>query len=231
VVLGAIAARTNRIHLGSAVTVLSSDESGSVFPALSTLDAISNGRAEVILGRGSSIESFPLFGYDLADYEELFERRPRCSRSCSRAAPSPAGQDPAALVDQEVVPYTESGPFPVWNRVGGSPQSVIRALGTGSRDVAIIGGPPARSRPSVSSSNSPGALRRAPLPVGCTRRARRGHDEQAREEFWPHFLEVIRVSLDPRVRRTDKESFAHELGRTARLRRLPETVAQRSQRT
>ena len=84
VVLAAIAARTQRIHLGSAVTVLSSDDPVRVFQRYSTLNALSSGRAEVILGRGSSIESFPLFGYDLADYEQLFGRRPRSSLSCSK---------------------------------------------------------------------------------------------------------------------------------------------------
>src|SRR5256885_2604243 len=79
VVLAAIAASTSRIHLGSAVTVLSSDDPVRVFQRYSTLNAISSGRAEVILGRGSSIDSFPLFGYDLADYEELFEEKDRKS--------------------------------------------------------------------------------------------------------------------------------------------------------
>src|SRR3954451_21675045 len=93
--LAAVAARTARIRVGSAVTVLSSDDPVRVFQRYSTLDAISGGRAEVILGRGSSIDSFPLFGYDLADYEELFEERPNCSPSCSRAGPSAGRARPA----------------------------------------------------------------------------------------------------------------------------------------
>jgi hypothetical protein len=95
VVLGAIAARTSRIRLGSAVTVLSSDDPVRVFQRYSTLDAVSGGRAEVILGRGSSIDSFPLFGYDLADYERLFERRPTSSPSCTRVDRSPGTARPA----------------------------------------------------------------------------------------------------------------------------------------
>ena len=89
VVLGAIAARTSRIHLGSAVTVISSDDPVRVFQRYATLDAVSHGRAEVILGRGSSIESFPLFGYDLRDYEELFEEKVNLSTSSTGWAVSP----------------------------------------------------------------------------------------------------------------------------------------------
>src|SRR5881392_1061522 len=127
VVLAAIAARTQRIHIGSAVTVLSSDDPVRVFQRFSTLNAISSGRAEVILGRGSSIDSFPLFGYDLADYEDLFEERPNCSPSCSRAGPVTwKGNTRASLTNQDVVPHLESGPFHTWVGVGGSPQSVVR---------------------------------------------------------------------------------------------------------
>src|SRR5262249_58187159 len=110
-----IAARTERIHLGSAVTVLSSDDPVRVYQRYATLNAISSGRAEVILGRGSSVESFPLFGYDLADYEELFDEKATLFAELVRAAPvTSAGQTRAPLLHQDVVPHTESGPFPVW---------------------------------------------------------------------------------------------------------------------
>jgi alkanesulfonate monooxygenase SsuD/methylene tetrahydromethanopterin reductase-like flavin-dependent oxidoreductase (luciferase family) len=118
VVLGAIAARTTRVRLGSAVTVLSSDDPVRVFQRCSTLDAISGGRAEVILG-GSSIDSFPLFGYDLADYEDLFEEKTNLFAELLKGGPvSWQGKTRPALNNQDVVPHTESGPFPAWIGVG-----------------------------------------------------------------------------------------------------------------
>ena len=149
VVLGAIAARTTRIRLGSAVTVLSSDDPVRVFQRYSTLDAVSGGRAEVILGRGSSIDSFPLFGYDLADYEDLFEEKADLFAELLKGGPVTwQGKTRASLHDQDVVPHPESGPFPAWIGVGGSPQSVIRAARYGfSLMLAIIGGSPARFAP------------------------------------------------------------------------------------
>src|SRR5713226_975142 len=149
VVLSAIAARTTRIRLGSAVTVLSSDDPVRVFQRYSTLNAISSGRAEVILGRGSSIDSFPLFGYDLADYEELFEEKTNLFAELLKGGPVTwQGKTRPSLTNQDVVPHTESGPFPVWIGVGGSPQSVVRAARYGfSLMLAIIGGSPARFAP------------------------------------------------------------------------------------
>src|SRR5438128_3202814 len=141
VVLAAVAARTTRIHVGSAVTVLSSDDPVRVFQRFSTLNALSGGRAEVILGRGSSIESFPLFGYDLADYEELFEEKAALFADLLNGGPVTwQGNTRASLLNQDVVPHTESGPFPAWIGVGGNPQSVIRAARLGfSLMLAIIG--------------------------------------------------------------------------------------------
>src|SRR6266511_1873135 len=140
VVLAAVAARTTRIHLGSAVTVLSSDDPVRVFQRYSTLNAISGGRAEVILGRGSSIDSFPLFGYDLADYEDLFEEKTNLFAELLKDGPVTwQGKTRASLRNQDVVPHTESGPFPAWVGVGGSRQSVIRAAHYGfSLMLAII---------------------------------------------------------------------------------------------
>src|SRR6202008_2356606 len=130
VVLAAIAARTTRIHLGSAVIVLSSDDPVRVFQRYSTLNAISGGRAEVILGRGSSIESFPLFGYDLADYERLFEEKTNLFAELMKGGPVTwQGETRPALHDQDVVPHIESGSFPVWIGVGGGPPSVIPPAG------------------------------------------------------------------------------------------------------
>ena len=149
VVLAAIASRTANIHLGSAVLVLSSDDPVRVFQRYSTLHAISGGRAEVILGRGSSIESFPLFGYDLADYETLFEEKTQLFAELLKGGPvSWQGTTRPALRDADVVPHLESGPFPVWLGVGGSPESVVRAARYGfGLMLAIIGGPPSRFVP------------------------------------------------------------------------------------
>jgi probable LLM family oxidoreductase len=233
VVLGAIAARTTRIRLGSAVTVLSSDDPVRVFQRYSTLDALSGGRAEVILGRGSSIESFPLFGYDLADYEQLFEEKSALFAELLKGGPVTwEGKTRAPLHAQDVVPHTESGPFPVWIGVGGSPQSVIRAARYGfSLMLAIIGGSPSRFAPfSQLFREALESFGRDPLPVGVHSP---GHvaatDEQAREEFWPRYLEVIRnVSKTRGFAIPTKDSFLHEVGSHGALYvGSPETVAQK----
>src|SRR5438094_7462477 len=195
VVLSAIAARTTRIHVGSAVTVLSSDDPVRVFQRYSTLNAISGGRAEVILGRGSSIDSFPLFGYDLADYEELFEEKVNLFAELLKGGRVTwHGKLRPSLSNQDVVPYTESGPFPAWIGVGGSPQSVIRAAHYGfSLMLAIMGGSPARFRPfSRLYLQALEKFGREPLPTGIHSP---GHvadtDEKALEEFWPRLLNII----------------------------------------
>jgi probable LLM family oxidoreductase len=231
VVLAAIAARTSRIHLGSAVTVLSSDDPVRVFQRYSTLNAVSDGRAEVILGRGSSIDSFPLFGYDLADYEDLFEEKAELFAELRKGGPVTwQGKTRAALFNQDVVPHTE--PFPTWIGVGGSPYSVIRAARYGyALMLAIIGGDPARFAPfSDLFGQALNELGEDPRPVGMHSP---GHvartDEQAREEFWPHYREVIR-----RVGKTrgfavpTEDSFAREVGPHGALYvGSPETVAQK----
>ena len=149
-VLAAIAARTERIKLGSAVTVLSSDDPIRVFQRFATLDAVSNGRAEVQLGRGSFVESFPLFGYDLEQYEQLFEDK--LDLFVQLLAEQPVtwtGTTRAPLDGQLVVPATERG-LTTWVGVGGSPGSVVRAARHGlPLMIAIIGGDSARFRPFV----------------------------------------------------------------------------------
>jgi probable LLM family oxidoreductase len=233
VVLAAIAARTNRIHVGSAVTVLSSDDPVRVFQRYSTLNAISNGRAEIILGRGSSIDSFPLFGYDLADYEELFEEKTQLFAELLKGGPVTwEGNTRAPLRNQDVVPHTEFGPFPAWIGVGGSPQSVVRAAHYGfSLMLAIIGGSPARFAPfSRLFLQALKSFGRGPLPVGVHSP---GHvadtDEQARDEFWPRYLQVITHVAETRgFAIPTKESFMYEVGpRGALFVGSPETVAQK----
>jgi probable LLM family oxidoreductase len=148
IVLAAAAARTERIHLGTAVTVLSSDDPVRVFERFSTLDAVSNGRAEVILGRGSFIESFPLFGYDLRDYEALFdEKLDLFSQLLTEKPVTWSGTQRSSLEAADVFPKTENG-LRAWVGVGGTPESAVRAARYGyGLMLAIIGGPAARFRP------------------------------------------------------------------------------------
>src|SRR3569833_901166 len=145
-VLAAIAARTSRIRLGSAVTVLSSDDPIRVFQRFSTVDAISNGRAEVILGRGSFVESFPLFGIDLNQYEELFNEKLDLFAAVLKEQPITwQGHLRPPLKNQSVHPKTESGRLVTWIGVGGTPQSAMRAAHYGMpMMLAIIGGDPRR---------------------------------------------------------------------------------------
>jgi probable LLM family oxidoreductase len=233
VVLAAIAARTNRMHLGSAVTVLSSDDPVRVFQRYSTLNAISGGRAEVILGRGSSIDSFPLFGFDLADYEELFEEKTELFAELLKGgAITWDGKMRAPLFDQDVVPHLESGPFPTWLGVGGSPESVVRAARHGfSLMLAIIGGPPARFAPFAELFHR--ALEQYGQPARPIGVHSPGHvaatDEEAREELWPRYLEVIRHASKTRgFAVPTKESFLREIGPEGALYvGSPETVARK----
>src|SRR5689334_7594517 len=148
-VLAAIASRTKRIRLGSAVTVLSSDDPIRVFQRFSTLDAVSNGRAEVILGRGSFIESFPLFGFDLRQYDELFNEKLDLFAAVLKEQPVTwSGALRPPLKNQSVYPKTESGRLTTWIGVGGTPESVLRAAHYEMpMMLAIIGGDPQRFAP------------------------------------------------------------------------------------
>lgn len=231
VALAAIAARTEKIRLGSAVTVLSSDDPVRVFQRYSTLNAVSGGRAEVILGRGSSIESFPLFGYDLADYEELFDEKATLFAELLKGSPVTwEGKTRAALLSQDVVPHLESGPFPAWIGVGGNPQSVIRAARLGfSLALAIIGGPPARF--AAYSELFGRALEKFGQPSRPVLVHSPGHvaatDEQAKAEFWPAWRGVIALVAEERGFAIPTEaSFDRETGPDGALYvGSPETVA------
>jgi probable LLM family oxidoreductase len=151
VVLAAIAVRTKRIRLSSAVTVLSSDDPVRVFQQFAEVDLLSGGRAEIMAGRGSFIESFPLFGYDLDDYDELFAEKLELLlqiRNSERVTWS--GRLRAPLNDATVWPRPVQDPLPVWVAVGGTPQSVVRAGTLGlPMTLAIIGGEPERFVPLV----------------------------------------------------------------------------------
>ncbi len=194
VVLAAIAGRTSRIRLGSAVTVLSSDDPIRVFQRFSTLDAASNGRAEVILGRGSFTESFPLFGYELSQYEELFEEKLDLFAALLRQeSVTWQGRTRPALTNQRVFPPIEKGSLKTWIGVGGSPESVIRAA---QYDMplmlAIIGGDPNRFRPYVDLYHR--ALRelgKSVQPIGVHSHGYVADtDEQARAELWPDYKQM-----------------------------------------
>lgn len=144
VVLAAAASRTKRIRLTSAVTVLSSDDPVRVFEQFSTLDAISNGRAEIMAGRGSFIESFPLFGYDLDDYNELFDEKLDLLLKIQKSEKVTwDGKHRPAIQNLGIYPIPVQNPLPVWIASGGTPQSVVRAGMLGLPLVlAIIGGSP-----------------------------------------------------------------------------------------
>jgi len=190
VVLAAIAGRTERIRLGSAVTVLSSDDPVRVYQRFATLDAVSGGRAEVILGRGSFTESFPLFGYELSDYEVLFEEKLELFHRLLDEEPVTwEGTTRAPLRGQRAFPTTEHG-LRTWVGVGGSPESVLRAARYGlPLMLAIIGGDPLRFAPFADLYRRALAeLGRPELPIGIHSPGHVGaSDEQALEELWPHY--------------------------------------------
>src|SRR3954469_12066192 len=151
VVLAAAAAKTERIRLTSAVTVLSSDDPVRVFQDFATVDLLSGGRAEIMAGRGSFVESFALFGYDLEDYDDLYaEKLDLLLKLRERVQVTWSGRHRPALRDAGVFPRPVQDPLPVWVAVGGSPESVVRAGTLGlPLTLAIIGGQPERFAPLV----------------------------------------------------------------------------------
>jgi probable LLM family oxidoreductase len=150
-ILAAAAARTKSIRLSTAVTVLSSDDPVRVFQDFATLDLLSKGRAEIMAGRGSFVESFPLFGYDLHDYNELFtEKLELLLKLRESAVVTWSGKHRPALFEQGVYPRPDQEKIPVWIAVGGTPESVIRAATLGlPLAIAIIGGMPEQFAPLV----------------------------------------------------------------------------------
>jgi probable LLM family oxidoreductase len=197
VVLGAAAMRTKRIRLTSAVTVLSSDDPVRVFQNFATVDLLSGGRAEIMAGRGSFIESFPLFGYDLQDYDDLFaEKLDLLLKLRESEHIAWSGRLRAPVHDRGVYPRPIQEPLPVWIAVGGTPQSVVRAGTLGlPLAVAIIGGEPRRFAPLVELYREAG--RRAghdpaKLKVGINSHGYvAGTNSAAAEEFFPAYAEVM----------------------------------------
>jgi probable LLM family oxidoreductase len=151
VILAAAAARTKQIRLGSAVTVLSSADPVRIFQEFATLDLISGGRAEIVAGRGSFIESFPLFGYDLHDYSELFSEKLELLLQLRDAEHITwTGKHRAAIDNLPVYPRPVQAKLPIWVAVGGTPESVVRAAMLGlPLALAIIGGEPVRFKPLI----------------------------------------------------------------------------------
>jgi probable LLM family oxidoreductase len=236
VVLAAIAGRTNRIRLGSAVTVLSSDDPVRVFQRFATLDAASNGRAEVILGRGSFIESFPLFGYPLDQYETLFEEKLELFAALLEANRTGApvtwkGTTRAPLDAKRVYPPTENGRLTTWIGVGGSPESVVRAARYGMPlMLAIIGGNPLRFAPYIDLYHHSLAQRGLEaLPIGVHSP---GHvadtEERAREELWPSWRDMRnRIGAERGWGPTSRVEFEREIEGGSLYVGTPETVARK----
>jgi probable LLM family oxidoreductase len=236
VVLAAIATRTQRIRLGTAVTVLSTDDPVRVYERFSTLDAVSGGRAEVILGRGSFTESFPLFGYSLDDYDVLFEEKLAifaALRDADRTGEPVRwkGTVRPPLDGLRVFPPVERPPLSTWVGVGGSPESVVRAARYGfPLTLAIIGGDPRRFAPYVELYHQAlGQLGSGPLPVGVHSP---GHiaetDAEAREALWPAY-EVMRnrIGAERGWPPTSPAEFDREIAEGSLYVGSPETVARK----
>jgi probable LLM family oxidoreductase len=232
IVLATIAARTRSIRLGTAVTVLSSDDPVRLYERFATLSAVSSGRAELTLGRGSFVESFPLFGYDLHDYEILFEEKLELfDRLRSEQPVSWQGRTRAALQDAEVFPKTDGG-FPVWIGVGGSPESVVRAARYGyGLMLAIIGGPADRFRPFVDlfhrSLDSFGKPR---MPIGVHSPGYVAEtDQEAWDEAYPGFASMNNsIGKERGWPPYNRLRFQHDVGpEGAVYAGSPETVARK----
>ncbi|MCR2784777.1 MULTISPECIES: LLM class flavin-dependent oxidoreductase [unclassified Microbacterium] len=189
VILGAIAARTTTLRVGTAVTVLSTQDPVRVYNEFATLDALSHGRAQMIVGRGSAIESFPLFGFDLGDYEDLFEEKLGLLMQLLRSQPVTwTGRFRPPLFEQVLEPTLAPGAVPVWVGVGGSPQSVIRAARFGlPLMLGIIGGTIERFAPLTTLYRQAlSALDQVDQPVGMhVHGFIADSDEEAIERFWP----------------------------------------------
>lgn len=236
VLLAAIAGQTERIRLGSAVTVLSSDDPVRVFQRFSTLDAASGGRAEVILGRGSFTESFPLFGYALDQYNTLFEEKldlfaALLEHDRTGEPLTWRGTTRPPLVDQRVFPTTGHGGLKTWIGVGGSPESVVRAARYRMPlTLAIIGGDPRRFAPYVDLYHRALEELGTPrLPVGVHSP---GHvaetDERAREELWPAYREMRnRIGAERGWPPTSRAEFDREIETGSLYVGSPETVARK----
>jgi probable LLM family oxidoreductase len=230
VILAAIAGRTERIRLGTAVTVLSTQDPVRVFTEFSTLDAVSNGRAQLIVGRGSLTESFPLFGYDLTDYEDIFEEKLELLTRLLRDQPVTwSGKFRSPLNNVSLSPPLPEGHLPTWVGVGGSPQSVIRAARYGlPLMLAVIGGPPSRFAPLVDLYRQ--ALDKYGYPQLRVGMHSHGYvartDQEAVEIQWPHWARVYEGAAAERGwARPSMDRFQAEIDEGSLYLGSPETVA------
>ncbi len=231
-VLAGIATRTSRLRLASSVTVLSSDDPVRVFQRFSTLDALSKGRADVVLGRGSFTESFPLFGYNLRDYNELFEEKLELFMKIREQTPLTwQGKLTQDLHDVTVYPSVEKGGLSTWIAVGGSPESVVRAASHGlPLMLAIIGGPHERFAPFVELHRR--ALEEYELPPQRVGFHSWGHvattDEQAAEELHEPYMSLLRqMSKERGWSPPSRGQFESEIRDGAMMVGSPETVARK----
>ena len=230
VMLAAIAGRTKRIRLGTAVTVLSTQDPVRVYTNFATLDAVSNGRAQLVVGRGSLTESFPLFGFDLADYEELFEEKLDLLTRLLRDQPVTwSGKFRSPLVNQYVTPALPKGHLPTWVGVGGSPQSVVRAARYGlPLMLAVIGGPPSRFAPLVELyKRALSAYEHKPLPIGMHSHGYVARtDDEAVEIQYPYWEETFEQAARERGwARPTMARFQAERASGSLYIGSPETVA------
>ena len=231
-VLAGIATVTHQIKLGSGVTVLSSEDPVRVYQRFATLDALSNGRAEITAGRGSFTESFPLFGFQLSDYEQLFEERLDLLVELLKEKPVTwSGETRAALTNQEVYPKTERGSIPLRVGVGGSPHSVIRAAKHGATlALAIIGGDPERFAPFAGLYRE--SLTRFEKPQLAIGIHSPGHiaetDEEAAAQMWPQYLNSFgRIGRERGWGPMTYEHFENEVQNGSLYVGSPETVAKK----
>ena len=236
VLLAAIASRTKRIHLASSVTVLSSDDPIRVFERFSTVNAVSNGRAEVILGRGSFTESFPLFGFDLRAYEALFEEKLDLFTALLSQKPVTwEGKLRPPLKDQLVYPPVENGQLKTWIGVGGSPQSVVRAAHYDlPLMLAIIGGDPTRFAPYVDLYHRAfKEFGRPAKPIGVHSPGYVAEtDAQAREELWPDYKAMRdRIGKERGWPPMGRDEFVNEAEHGSLYVGSPETVARKIAKT
>jgi probable LLM family oxidoreductase len=230
VMLAAIAGRTERIRLGTAVTVLSTQDPVRVYTEFATLDAVSNGRAQLVVGRGSLTESFPLFGFDLADYETLFEEKLDLLTRLLRDQPVTwSGTVRSPLTDQYLSPPLPQGHLPTWVGVGGSPQSVIRAARYGlPLMLAVIGGPSSRFAPYVDLyKRALDEYGHPPLPIGMHSHGYVARtDEEAVDIQWPYWAEMLEASSRERGwARPTMNKFQTEIAGGSLYVGSPETVA------
>ena len=232
IVLAAIAGRTKRIKLGTAVTVLSSDDPVRAFQRFSTLNAVSNGRAEAIMGRGSFTDSYPLFGYDTAQYDVLFEEQLDLFAKLVREKEVTwAGQTRTGLTKEHVQPPLGPEGMTVWVGVGGSPESVVRVVRQDLQlMLAIIGGDPRRFLPYIDLYQRACAQLQKPLrPIGVHSPGFiAATDEEAREIAWPAYQDMFgRIGRERGWPPTSKARFIDEVEHGSLYVGSPETVAKK----